>query len=97
MNGAHTALAIYEQPAGALKSLMSTVASMNLHQGTQTSLDAKLNAALNSINAGDSTPAMNQLNAFINAVNAQSGKHLTTSQAQVLVEFASEITDAISA
>ncbi len=95
MNEPHSAIAIYEQPTGAIGSLISTVNYMNLQPGTQASLDAKLSAALSSLNSGDSKTAVNQLNAFINEVNAQSERHIPTSDAQLLFSYAQEVIGSI--
>lgn len=53
--------------------------------GTATSLNSKLQAAAA---APDSTSRNNQLNAFVHEVQAQSGKKLTTAQANTLIQLA---------
>ena len=83
-------------PSGAIQQLNSTVNGMHLPQGTNTSLDAKLTAALSSLNGGNTTAAVNQLNAFVHEVNAQTGKKITADQAQILVYDAKAIISAIS-
>ena len=74
--------------------LTSLVNSFNLKQGIENSLDAKLrnvNAALAAANAGDTATACNLMAAFINEVNAQSGKALTSAQADQLRSAANQI------
>jgi hypothetical protein len=61
-------------PAQQLSNLASTITGFNLPQGTANSLLAKVNAATDSLAAGDTTAACNELNALINEVNAQSGR-----------------------
>jgi hypothetical protein len=63
-----------------------------LSSGTKQSLNAKLQSALASIAAGDTTSACNNLNAFINLVQAQyTKKKLTTAQANQLIADATAI------
>ncbi|MCI0396416.1 MAG: hypothetical protein L0322_15975, partial [Chloroflexi bacterium] len=71
-------------PAEAIIRLVDTVEGMNLQQGIDNNLDAKLQAALNALtelNANNSVAAMNTLQAFINAVEAQRNDKLTNEQA----------------
>ena len=68
---------------------------MHLQHGIQRSLDAKLNAAIISLNSGDQKTATNQLNTFINEANAQSGRHLATGKAAELVLFADLVINSI--
>ncbi len=85
-------------PAQLLDELMEDVEDMNLQQGIENGLDAKLeNAqqALEAANAGNRQDAINKLEAFINAVEAQRGKKLTNEQADHLVAKAQEIIDRI--
>ena len=80
--------------AQAIQQLAGLVASYNLQQGIANSLDAKLqNAidALNAANAGQRQDAVNKLQAFINAVEAQRGKELTNAQADALLSMAMRI------
>lgn len=95
MDGPHAATAAYQAPVNAIQTLIHAKDAMNLPQGIATSLDAKLNAALNSLNSGQNNVAVNQLNAFINEVNAQTGKDISQSQAQLLVSFAQGIINAV--
>jgi hypothetical protein len=77
--------------AAQIGDLINQVNNLHLPTGLQTSLDAKLQAALSSVNAGNTTAACNQLGVFINEVQAQAGKMLTPSQAQQLQSDATQI------
>jgi parallel beta-helix repeat protein len=74
--------------------LIDTVAEMNLQQGIDNSLDAKLDAAFNAlddVNQNNDVAAINSLNAFINAVEAQRGVKITSEQADILIADANYI------
>jgi len=78
----------------AIQTVTQLVQSFNLQQGITNSLDAKLanvQAALDAANAGARQDAINKLQAFISAVQAQSGKQLTTAQANQLIGMANRI------
>ncbi|MBC8468950.1 MAG: hypothetical protein H8D56_05715 [Planctomycetes bacterium] len=83
-------------PQDEIVELIFTVAEMNLHQGIENSLDAKLDAAFNALddmNENNDVAAINSLNAFINAVEAQRGKKITNEQADTLIAAAQAIID----
>ncbi len=87
-------------PAQATQNLIALIGSMSLDHGLTTSLDAKLKAAISSLNRGNPIPAKNQLKAFMHEVNAKCcdnppGKPLTTSQASMLIADAQQIIKAI--
>lgn len=82
-------------PLQSIQSLMALKDSFNLDKGMSTSLGAKLNAAYQSLNSGNLSDAKSQLNAFINELDAQSGKKLTTAQANELKALAQIIINAI--
>lgn len=82
-------------PAQASQQVINNTGSANLDKGTTTSLDAKLQAAISSLNSVNNNTAKNQLNAFINAVNAQSGKKITTAEANQLITEAQDIINSI--
>ena len=85
-------------PTEAIENLNTTVEDMNLQQGIDNSLDAKLQAvqdALVSANADLRNDAINKLEAFINAVEAQRGGKLTDAQANQLVALANNIISAL--
>lgn len=96
--GAVTTTVIVQTATQAVDSLTDLVQVMNLAQGITNSLDAKLqNAsdALNAMNSGSASSAINKLQAFINAVQAQSGNQLTVEQADQLIDTANRIIAAI--
>lgn len=74
-----------------ISDLIPLVTSFHLSMGLQTSLNAKLMAALSAVNAGNMPAACGSLTAFINQVDAQSGKGLTPSQATQLRMAAQQI------
>lgn len=84
---------------GATKNLVSLVNGMQLSKGTTSSLNAKLNAAIDALGRGQTTAAKNMLNAFINEVNAQccntNGKPLTSQQANQLTTVAQQVIQSI--
>jgi len=87
-------------PAAAITALIATVEAMNLQQGIENSLDAKLEnalAALDAANAGNRNDAICKIEAFINEVKAQRGNKLTEDQADELVAAANNIIDLITA
>ena len=65
--------------------------------GVAISLMAKLDAAQVALTRGQTDVAINLLNAFINEVNAQSGKHIATDHAGMLVEHANKVIAALGA
>jgi hypothetical protein len=86
----------YIPPDLAVQYLFEDIQEEGLPEGSENSLLAKLNAALESLDNGDDQEAMNILNAFINAVEAQRGKKLTDAQATALIAAAQEILDTIT-
>jgi hypothetical protein len=84
---------------GALVSLATFIQTLNLSNGISNSLDAKLQNALDALdaaNAGDVTSACNRLSAFINEVNAQSGNALTEAQAAQLAIAGAQVRSALA-
>lgn len=57
-------------------------------QGIVKSLDAKLEAAQRAQARGQNPVAVNKLNAFIQEVEAQTGKHITSQAAAILIRAA---------
>ena len=85
-------------PEQVILDLIDTVELMNLQQGIDNSLDAKLDNVLDSLeafNAEQRNDAINKLNAFINAVQAQRGNKLTDDQASELVASAQAIIESL--
>ena len=72
---------VIQTPQQVITNLINTVNGLNIDHGTANSLDAKLNAAMSSLNSGDGKSAKNQLNAFIDEVNAQAGKKINQNDA----------------
>ena len=74
--------------------LRDQIESLNLKQGIENSLDAKLRAiqeALDAAAAGDVATACNKLDSFINEVRAQSGKAIAAADADALIADANRI------
>ena len=75
-----------------LRDLSDRVRASGLPNGTATSLDAKLQAAIASFARGNTNPTCNQLSAFINEVQAQSGKrNLSPAQGTDFIDSANRI------
>ena len=72
------------------------VESLGLHEGTEQSLLASLEAAQKSLDKGNTNAAEGQLNAFINKVQAQRGKKITEADADLLIFLAQTILNNIS-
>ena len=83
-------------PAEEILELLDTVESMNLQQGINNSLNAKLNAAMAAMERGNTQAATNVLKALIHQVEAQRGKKITNEQADILVAAAQAIIDLLS-
>jgi hypothetical protein len=82
-------------PTQAAQNLITTIDGMNLPNGLTTSLTAKLNAAIASLNAGDCLSAKQSLNDLISQAMAQSGKMLTVAQANQLIAAAKNIINSL--
>jgi hypothetical protein len=80
----------------AMTNLQAQVDTAGLPQGTQNSLDSKLQAAIASFTQGDTTAAKNQLGAFINEVSAQRGKKIDPGLADALTAYAQRIINAVA-
>lgn len=72
-------------PERSIAKILGLVQSFDLPHGIKNALIVKLQQAIDNANAGNIGAACNLLNAFINQVNAQSGKALTTAQADQLI------------
>jgi len=76
--------------------LINQVRSLTLQRGISNSFESKLQKVLTALDSPASTAdACDQLQAFINHGRAQSGKHLTTAQADQLIAAATEIRTAL--
>jgi len=78
-------------PAAQAENLTTLVESLNLGGGTSTSLTSKLDNAIDLFATGSTTTACNVVNAFVNQVKAQSGKKLTSDQADQIIADAERI------
>jgi hypothetical protein len=79
----------------ATTSLLTHVDGAGLPQGTQSSLDSKLQSAISSFNGGATRAGVNQLGAFINEVKAQKGKKIDAALADALIAHAERIINAV--
>lgn len=87
-------------PVGLLPILVNEVLNLNLQQGIENGLDAKLDAvllALDDLNLHNDVAAVNALEAFINAVEAQRGRQIDEADADDLIASAQEIIDLLTA
>jgi len=77
--------------AAQVNDLISLVNSDHLSSSLQNALDVKLNAALKDINGGQTATACSDLSNFIGQVQAQTGKGISTSQANQLIAAAQQV------
>lgn len=88
----------FSDPATLIENLAVDVALLNLANGIDNSLDAKLDSALNAwddANENNDVAACNSLWAFINAVEAQAGNKIAEDDALYLIDQALAIIDAL--
>jgi hypothetical protein len=81
-------------PVVMILDLVADITALNLANGIENSLDAKLDSALSALEdaaAQNDQSAINAMQAFISAVNAQSGSHIPEADAHDLVQSAEEI------
>ena len=79
----------------AMNNLINDVKAMNLQGGETTSLNSKIQEAINSFDSNNNTETKNQLNAFIHEVNAQTGKKISQDQANQLIQSAQNIVNSM--
>jgi|GEM_PF-1948843 len=79
----------------AIDTLIAQIMDLDLSKGTENSLISKLDNALDSLERGNDNAAIGKLNAFINQVRAQKGKKIQNSDADMLIDGAEEIINAI--
>lgn len=92
--GGDFALLRYESvstPDALIGRTTTLVNSLNLPAGTTSSLNSQLNDALAAVLSGNDAEACISLQSFINHVQAQTGKKISESQAQELLNAANEI------
>jgi len=78
-------------PAQNIQNLINDVENLNLQHGIENSLVAKLNAAMQKIQANNNAEAINSLQAFINEVMALRGKKIPEGEADKLIADAQAI------
>jgi YVTN family beta-propeller protein len=78
-------------PKQKIAQLQSAVSGLSLAFGTFNSLNVKLTIALDALNAGDAATACSALQDFINEATAQSGKKISTADANTLIDQATAI------
>jgi hypothetical protein len=71
--------------------LQDLVASMGIHHGITNALESKLQHALDALAGDDTAGACFWMQSFVNLVNAQTGKKISSSQAQQLIDAATDI------
>lgn len=87
-------------PISLLRELTSAVMILNLNNGIENSLDAKIDRALNALddlNENNDVAATNSLQAFINEVYAQRGNQISYSDADSLISKAQSIINLLQA
>jgi len=88
-----------DDPVAMIEDLVLLVEEIDLQQGIERSLDAKLDAALQALddlNENNDVSAINKLQAFINEVEAQRDNKISTEQADALVAVAQAIIDLLT-
>jgi hypothetical protein len=78
-------------PAQKISDLQATVSGLGLPKGLTTALNSTLQDALDALAVDDTAGACDALRAFLNQVKAQTGKKLTSAQAQQLTDAANDI------
>lgn len=94
----YTVAITVQTPSEAISDLVDLVYSLNLQNGIENSLDAKLDSALNAlddINQNNDVAAINSLYAFINAVEAQRDSKITSAEADELIALAQRIINSL--
>jgi hypothetical protein len=77
-----------------ITALQRMVGGLDLQEGTETSVQAKLSAALDALNAHNLADACGSLGALINQINAQTGKKISFADAQALIATVQRIRSA---
>jgi hypothetical protein len=84
MSASDSAQVTVKSPGEGIQDIIGQMKSLHLKQGIENSLIAKLNAAIKSLEKGNTKTAANQLNACINEIAAQKGKAIRGEQAAIL-------------
>ena len=80
-----------ETPEQKIADLRDLVAGLGIQHGIAKALDSKLQDALDALAVDDTAGACDSLQSFLDLVNAQTGKKLTSAQAQQLTDAANDI------
>ena len=80
-----------ETPAQMIADLRDVVAGLELPKGLTTALNSKLQHALDALAADDTAGACYWMQSFVDLVTAQTGKKISSSQAQQLTDAANDI------
>jgi hypothetical protein len=78
-------------PPQAINDLRDLVDSLGIHHGITNALDSKLQDALDALATDDTAGACDSLQSFLNLVNAQTGKKISSGDAQQLTDAANDI------
>ncbi len=90
-----SSLCVETTPIEAIQDLITNIENLELPTGTENSLISKLESAINSLENGQENAAVNKLNAFINQVEAQRGKKISEKDADMLIEYATNLINSI--
>jgi subtilisin-like proprotein convertase family protein len=78
-------------PEQKISDLQDLVAGMGIHHGITNALESKLQHALDALAADDTAGACYWMQSFVDLVNAQTGKKISSGNAQQLIDAANEI------
>jgi len=78
-------------PEEKISDLQDLVAGMGIHHGITNALESKLQNALDALAADDTAGACYWMQSFVDLVNAQTGKKISSSDAQQLLDAANDI------
>lgn len=78
-------------PGTEIGDLQDLVASMGIHHGITNALESKLQHALDALAADDTAGACFWMQSFVDLVNAQTGKKISSDDAEQLIDAATEI------
>ncbi|MFC1488583.1 DUF1566 domain-containing protein [Thermodesulfobacteriota bacterium] len=78
-----------------IEDLPQVIEDINLPSGTESSLTSKVENAQASIDRGNIETAIHQLEAFINQIEAQRGKKISEEDADMLIEYATNLIDSL--
>ena len=85
--------ALAQDPISALNALVELITGLDLPQGIESSLIAKVNRALQLLEAGNEAAAINVLEAFILELEGQKGNQVSVNDADTLIDAAQAVID----